>query len=107
MTRNYLRKARNIAELRSPTRDDGTIARILWKTAMVLLANPEGLGVPETKDAEDLLNRAFNARSALITSGEGTEIKEIDLLDSVDTDDKTRKELDEESFDLLVPIFFR
>lgn len=100
----YLAKARNIAELRSPARDDGTIARILWKTAVVLKNQPGGTTVKEAQEAEQLLARAYFARSTLAASGEGGEgeLYELDRREAM-----SEMEREEESFDLLVPGYFR
>jgi len=100
----FLNKARNIAELRSPARDDGTIARILWKIAMVLKNQPGGTSLAEANEANQLLTRAYNARSALTASGEGGEgeLYELERRDAM-----TEMEKEEESFDLLVPGYFR
>jgi hypothetical protein len=100
----YLAKARNIAELRSPGRDDGTIARILWKTANVLKNQPGGTTIKQAQEAEQLLARAYSARSTLSASGEGGEgeLYELERRDAM-----SEMEKEEESFDLLVPGYFR
>jgi hypothetical protein len=100
----FLNKARNIAELRSPARDDGTIARILWKIAMVLKNQPGGTSLADANEAGRLLARAYNARSTLTASGEGGEgeLYELERRDAM-----TEMEREEESFDLLVPGYFR
>ena len=95
--RAYLDKSRAIAELRSPTRDDGVIARILWKTSVVMESDTFGI---YAKEAADLKNRAEEARQLLRAGGEGGEIPFID------EDDADRNE-EEDSYDALVPLFFR
>lgn len=100
----FLAKARNIAELRSPSWDDGTIARILWKTAMVLRNRPSGMLVKDAQEADQLLARAYAAKAALTATGwagEG-EIYDLDRREAM-----TEMEKEEESFDLLVPGYFR
>lgn len=99
--RQFLAKARSIAELRSPSRDDGTVARILWKLAQVLKDDPLGGGAAE---ANILLNRAYNAKAALISSGEAGEADTIVTKDQIG---RTDLELEEDSFDQLVPGYFR
>jgi hypothetical protein len=114
----FLAKARNIAELRSPARDDGTIARILWKTATVLKNQPSGTTLKDTREAELLLNRAYNARAQLVSSGEAGEGEAIAKLEDMgnsedggdgdpDMEKKKTMEREEASFDLLVPGYFR
>jgi hypothetical protein len=49
-------------------RNDGTIARILWKTAKVLEADAKSFHLQE---ANNLKKRAAIARVKLLTSGEG------------------------------------
>lgn len=88
----FLDKARKISELRSPTRDDGPIARIVWKTSEVLASAPYGANKAE---ADELRQKAEVARQALLAGGEGGLIQ-----------DSGRGE-DEDSYDLLVPLFFR
>lgn len=68
--RGYFSKARSIAELRSPSRDDGTVARILWKTAQVLLDDVSGEG---NEEAQQLLDRANLAKAKLVASGESAD----------------------------------
>lgn len=100
----FLAKARNIAELRSPARDDGTIARILWKIAMVLKNQPSGMSVKDAQEADQLLARAYVAKAALTGTGEAGEgeIYDLDRREAMTEMDK-----EEESFDLLVPGYFR
>lgn len=92
----YLDKAKAIAQLRTPTRDDGVIARILWKTACVLESNVYG---QYAADAADLRQRAEVAQQTLLNDGEGGEIPLIE--------DITDKKREEDSYDALVPLFFR
>lgn len=93
----FLDKARAISELRSPTRDDGPIARILWKTAVVLESDSYN---SFAKEAEDLRKKAEVAQQQLLASGEGGVIPFIDEGDSERNDE-------EDSYDSLVPLFFR
>jgi hypothetical protein len=102
--RGFLAKARKIAELRSPARDDGHIARALWKTAMVLRNQPAGVSPQDMKKSEQLLARAYNAKSQLIASGEAGE---GEICDCDARDRMTEMEKEEESFDLLIPGYFR
>jgi hypothetical protein len=74
---------------------------------MVLKTNPTGASPQEFKEADELLDRASAARSALIASGEGIEVKEIEEQEADFLDPRTRQELEEDSYDLLVPVFFR
>lgn len=97
-SRAYLDKARAIAELRSPTRDDGMIARILWKTACVLEADTFGRFALEAKD---LRTRAEVARQAMLAGGEGG------LIPFLEDFDEGMRDPEEDSYDALVPLFFR
>lgn len=92
--RAFLDKARAIAELRSPARDDGTVARVLWKIAKVLDEEPLG-GV----ESLAVRTRAEVARSKLVAQGEGTI--------PIPSDDATEIETEEASYDLLVPGYYR
>jgi hypothetical protein len=83
--------------LRSPSRDDGVIARILWKTAVVLESDTFGT---YTKEAGELRTRAEIARRALLGSGEGGVIPYVE-------DDDSERTQEEDSFDSLVPLYFR
>ena len=86
--------------MRSPTRDDGVIARILWKTAVVLESDVLG---KFSSEADALRQRAEVARKQLMASGEGGSIP------FVDEDDAERDQEQEEqaSYDALVPLFYR
>jgi hypothetical protein len=95
--RAYLDKAKAIAELRSPTREDGPLARILWKTAVVLESDTYG---KFTTEAADHRRRAEEARQNLLASGEGG------LIPFIEEYEAERNE-EEDSFDALVPLFFR
>lgn len=93
----YLKKALEIAELRSPTRDDGVIARILWKMAVVLESDTFG---SFSSEAAGLRTRAEVARRQLLSSGEGG------VIPFIGEDDAERNQ-EEDSFDALVPLYFR
>ena len=95
--RSYLDKALKIAELRSPNRDDGPIARILWKTAEVLEDDTFG---KYAEEADALRTRAAVAQRLLLGSGEGGEIP---FREERDADRNQEKE----SYDALVPLFYR
>lgn len=97
--RGHLDKARQIAELRSPARDDGTIARILWKIACVMEDDPAiGLYAAE---AAQLRNRAEIARRTLTGRGEG------EVLISIDKDGNADEGDEEAAYDALVPMYFQ
>ncbi|KAH7416710.1 hypothetical protein BKA64DRAFT_701492 [Cadophora sp. MPI-SDFR-AT-0126] len=90
-------KAKAILRLRSPTRDDGPIARLLWKTAVILDTDPDG----ESKaDAAKLRLQARQARQELVANGEGGEVP----YDERDGRDRSKEE---DSFAALVPLFYR
>jgi hypothetical protein len=84
--------------LRSPSRDDGSIARILWKKSVVLESDTFGT---YAKEAEGLRIRAEVALKTLTGNGEGQ------LTVAVDNDDDADIDEVEDSFDALVPGFFR
>ncbi len=69
--RSFLNKALTIAELRSPNRDDGPIARILWTKAKVLESATFG---NYQEEAEGLRRRAAAAKQELFAAGEGGDI---------------------------------
>ncbi len=90
----------------------------------MLKTNAAGATLKEFREADELLDRASAARSALIMSGEGLEVKPFEDFSLglnnentdgdlglggglADLDQKTREELEEDSYDLLVPVFFR
>ena len=83
--------------MRSPTRDDGVIARILWKTAVVLESDVLG---KFSSEAGELRQRAELARNKLVASGEGGSIPFAD-------EDDTERDQEEASYDALVPLFYR
>ena len=80
--------------MRSPNRDDGVIARILWKTAVVLESDVLGKFYSE---AAELRQRAELARNQLVASGEGGSIPFVDEDDAEE----------QASYDALVPLFYR
>ncbi len=92
----YLDKARGIAELRTPSHDDGPIARICWKTAVVLEGDTYGTYKSEAKEFR---NRAEVAKQKLLAAGEGGIIP--------GWEDYAEHDLEEESYDALVPLFYR
>ncbi len=94
--RGHLEKARSIAELRSPTRDDGTIARILYMLARVMQNN-----VLTAAQAQPLQTRAEMARANLMGRGESAP------LDVYDPDGNLEVEDELVFYNLLVPVFFR
>ncbi|KAH0564815.1 hypothetical protein GP486_001804 [Trichoglossum hirsutum] len=104
--RGNLDKAKAIAELRSPTRDDGTIARILWKTAVVMESDTFGEHVTPAAlrtyaaEAADLRRRAELARQQLLADGEGGIIPYID-------ETIAERNEEEDSYDVLLPLYFR
>ena len=98
LTRAWLDKARQIAEMNSPHRDDGPVARILWKISQVLEADELNR---YTQEADDLKNRAALARAKLRTSGEGGAKGFLREDDGDDGDEE------EDDYDVLVPLFYR
>jgi len=95
--RVYLEKAKQIAELRCPNRDDGPIARILWKMSVVMGSDTYGA---DREEALKLRTRADTALAQLRGSGEGGFIPYID-------EDTRERDQEEDDFDSLVPLFFR
>ena len=83
--------------MRSPSRDDGVIARILWKTAVVLESDVLG---KFSSEADELRQRAELARNQLVASGEGGWIPFVD-------EDDAERDQEEDSYDALVPLFYR
>jgi hypothetical protein len=88
-----------IAQLRSPDRDDGTMARIMWKTSCVL-EESDTFGTSK-EDATELRIRAELAMTELTTTGEGG------LVLSLDEDGMPEKSEMESAYDSLVPGWFR
>lgn len=87
-----------IAELRSPDRDDGTMARIMWKKSMVLESDPYGTFQDE---ATALRIRAELALRKLTTNGEGGIVVSLDDEGNADQGEV------EDAYDSLVPGYFR
>ena len=87
-----------IAQLRSPDRDDGTMARIMWKTSVVLEAETYGTFQEE---ATELRIRAELALKTLTAKGEGGIVFSVDEEGNADRDEV------EEAYDSLVPGYFR
>lgn len=87
-----------IASLRSPGRDDGTMARIMWKKSIVLDSDTFGAYLDEAKELRD---RADLALRKLNASGEGG------VVFSVDDDGNPDADEEENAYDSLVPGFFR
>jgi len=94
----YLDKAMAIAELRSPDRDDGTMARIMWKKSMALESDAYGTFQDE---ATELRIRADLALRKLTTNGEGGIVLSLD-----DEGNADQAEV-EDAYDSLVPGYFR
>jgi tetratricopeptide (TPR) repeat protein len=94
----YLDKAMAIAQLRSPDRDDGTMARIMWKTSQVL--ENEMFGASQ-EDATELRIRAELALKTLTAKGEGGIVFSADEEGNPDRDEM------EDAYDSLVPGYFR
>jgi hypothetical protein len=87
-----------IAQLRSPNRDDGTMARIMWKLSKVMEDDTFGT---YAKQAEELRIRAEVAQKTLAGNGEGGVIIAIDDKGDLDAIEE------EDSYDALVPGYFR
>ena len=96
--RAYLDKAMTIAQLRSPDRDDGTMARIMWKKSQVLESETFGESIIE---ANDLRIRAELALRTLTAKGEGAIVFSLGDDGNPDPDEM------EDSYDCLVPGCFR
>jgi len=94
----FLDKAMSIAQLRSSNRDDGTMARILWKTSVVLESDTFGR---YQNEANEMRIRAEVARRLLTGNGEGGVVIALDEEGNVDVGET------EDSFDALVPGYFR
>jgi hypothetical protein len=69
----------------------------LWKTATVLESNPLG---QHAKEAAELRNRAAVAQQSLIATGEGGELPYSE-------EDNTERNEEKDSYDVLVPLFYR
>ena len=89
---NFLNKALDIAEVRSPGEMDGTIARIQWKISEVLLDDP--LGDKQTEGEKLKSEMEFAQRDIADKLG-------VDLRGMDEWQDR------EQSFDMLVPGYFR
>lgn len=96
--RGYLDKAMAIAQLRSPNRDDGAMARIMWKTSVVLESDTFGAFADE---ATKLRIRADLAMKSLSAKGEGGVVLSLDENGNAD-----QREM-EDVYDSLVPVYFR
>ncbi|KAG4441816.1 hypothetical protein IFR05_002680 [Cadophora sp. M221] len=94
----YLRKALSIARLRSPVYDDGTVARILWKTAVVL---KEATDSARSGEIDLLLESAERALEDPRNSGGCGHVLPRD--DNGQVDETGLQEM----YDSLVPEFFR
>ena len=95
--RNNLKKALTIAELRSPNRDDGPIARILFTQAKVLESDTFG---KYQEEAEALRARAATAQQELLSAGEGGGIPVLN-------ENHADYDIEDDSYDALVPLFYR
>jgi len=96
IAKQHLEKARSIAELRSPTKDDGTTARILWMLGRAMENN-----LLTAAAGAELKVRAEIARNALVTSGESAPVDMDDQDGNLEPGDHGLL------YDALVPIFFR
>ncbi|KAH9220315.1 P-loop containing nucleoside triphosphate hydrolase protein [Leptodontidium sp. 2 PMI_412] len=98
--RSNLDKAEAISRLGSPARDDGPIARILWKRATILESDSSG---KHAEEATDLKAKAAEIKQRLMASGEGGMIPHYE--DQGNSKDKENRE--EDSYDALVSLFYR
>lgn len=87
-----------IARLRNPDRDDGTMARIMWKTSQVLESGTFGASIDE---ANELRVRAELVLKTMTTNGKGG------IVFGVDDDGNPDPEEMENAYDSLVPGYFR
>lgn len=87
-----------IAQLRSPDRDDGTMARIMWKKSQVLESDTFGTFLD---DASELRIRAELALKTLSAQGQGGIVFSFDDDGSPDPDEM------EDAYDSLVSGYFR
>jgi len=85
----------SIAQLRSPHRDDGTMARILWKISVVLEQDPSTAG-----EANEMRIRAEMARKSLMGCTGG-------MVFALDDDGNPDENETEDSYNTLVPGYFR
>jgi hypothetical protein len=95
--RSNLKKALTIADLRSPNRVDGPMARILFTQAKVLESDTFG---KYQEEAETLRRRAATAQQELLSIGEGGEIPVLN-------ENYADHDMEEDSYDALVPLFYR
>jgi len=93
----YLKKALSIAQLRSPSHDDGAVARILWKMSTVM----KGTRSASDTEIESTRKAAEKALRDPMNHGEGGPVVTWD-----ENGEEDAKEL-EFSYDALVPEFFR
>lgn len=98
--RSNLDKAEAISRLGNPTRDDGPIARILWKRATILESDLSG---KHAEEATDLKAKAAEIKQRLMASGEGGMIPHYE--DQGNSKDKENRE--EDSYNALVSLFYR
>lgn len=101
VAKGYLDKARSIAELRSPTIDDGTIARILWMTARAMEGDPN---VMVSAAAAEYRQRAEIARNRI--SGRGEQVGAPSERFDIETGEELIQD-ERDSYDVLVPGYFR
>ncbi|CZT03883.1 uncharacterized protein RAG0_10529 [Rhynchosporium agropyri] len=94
----YLDKAMAIAQLRSPDRDDGTMARMMWRMSVVLDSDTYGTFQDE---ATALRNRAELAMREMSAQGEGGGVLVLDEEGAVDQNEM------EDAFNSLVPGYLR
>lgn len=95
--RSDLERSRIVSALRSPAHEDGPLVRTMWKKACVLENYPQNRYVDE---ARELKRRAERLKEGLMLSGEGGAIPYVDRNGS-------ERDQKEESYDALVPLFFR
>jgi len=91
--------------MRSPSRDDATIARICWKLSKILESD-----ILAGKDATELRTRAEIAKRDVVGRGEGEDPAkfhpDVQVLDD-DGNIENVEEREEESYNALVPLFYR
>ncbi len=93
-----------IAQLRSPNRDDGMLARTLWKLSKVLEADTYGT---YQQEADDMRRRAEVARAKLNNIGEGALLSSGDAVVSLDDEGNVDAMEEEDTYDALIPGYFR